>query len=167
MAKDKTLRPTDEAAVSQARDLIETAAFAALGVLDPVTSGPSVTRIAVAPAPDGSPVTLISSLSGHTAALRSDPRCSLLLGEPGAKGDPLTHPRLTLQCRAVFLDRDGAAHTEMRSHYLAARPKAKLYVDFADFQFVRFEITQGFMNGGFGKAYVFAASDLAPAHPAP
>ena len=56
-------------------------------------------RVAVATDAQGTPVTLVSDLSHHTRALRADPACSLLVGEPGEKGDPLTHPRLSLQGR--------------------------------------------------------------------
>jgi len=106
------------------------------------------------------PLTLISSLAFHTAALRADPRCSLLLGEPGERGDPLTHPRVTLACRADFLPRDGGDHARIRAHYLQTHPKATLYVDFADFSFVVFAVESAALNGGFGKAFRLTASDL-------
>ncbi len=105
-------------------------------------------------------MTLISNLSSHTAALKADPRCSLLVGEPGPKGDPLTHPRLTLDCEAEFLPRDTDAHAALREHYLKSHPKAALYVDFADFCFVRLHVNHALLNGGFGKAFKLSASDL-------
>jgi putative heme iron utilization protein len=120
-----------------------------------------VTRIAVVAGPDGTPVTLISDLSLHTRALRADPACSLLVGEPAAKGDPLTHPRLTIQARAEFVTRGGDEHHRLRSHYLERQPKAKLYMDFADFSLARLTPTAAFLNGGFGKAFVLTPEDLA------
>jgi putative heme iron utilization protein len=162
MAEPSPIRPTDDEARSLARALLNTASFGALGVRDPETGAPVVTRIAVATAADGVPLTLISELSQHTRALRADPVCSLLVGEPGPKGDPLTHPRLTVQARAVFIDRSGPAHAGLRDHYLAQQPKAKLYIDFGDFSLVRLEPTGGFLNGGFGKAFVLTPEDLAP-----
>jgi putative heme iron utilization protein len=60
------VRPTDDDARALARSLIEGARFGALGVTDPDTAHPMVTRIAVVPGPDGAPLTLISSLSSHT-----------------------------------------------------------------------------------------------------
>lgn len=161
MTKTSPIRPTDDEARTLARTLLETAAFGALGVRDPETGAPMVTRIAVATAPDGVPLTLISDLSQHTRALRADPVCSLLVGEPGPKGDPLTHPRLTLQARAVFTDRSGGDHAGLRDHYLAQQPKAKLYIDFGDFSLVRLEPTGALLNGGFGKAFVLTPEDLA------
>jgi putative heme iron utilization protein len=105
-------------------------------------------------------MTLVSDLSAHTRALKANPAASLLLGEPGAKGDPLTHPRLTVQATARFVDRASDEHATLRTHYLASHPKAKLYADFADFSFVVFEVKGANLNGGFGKAYDLTASDI-------
>ena len=102
-------------------------------------------------------LTLISTLSSHTAALAENPACSLLIGEPGAKGDPLTHPRLTLQARAEPADK-----AALRDHYLSLYPKATLYYDFGDFGLTRFAPVAGFLNGGFGKAYRLSPADLLP-----
>jgi putative heme iron utilization protein len=112
-----------------------------------------VTRVALSVEKDNVPVTLISDLSLHTKALRSGRSCSLLIGEPGDKGEPLTHPRVTLQCVPRFVTREDAGYDALREWYLARRPKAKLYADFADFNFVRFEVMDGLLNAGFGKAY--------------
>ncbi|MBF9048025.1 pyridoxamine 5-phosphate oxidase [Rhodobacterales bacterium LSUCC0031] len=155
-SKPDPIRPTDAEARSLARDLIAHARFAALGVIDPESGAPMVTRIALVPGPDGVPLTLISELSSHTAALRANPACSLLIGEPGAKGDPLTHPRLTLQARAEQADK-----AALKAHYLTHYPKAQLYYDFGDFGLVRFAPIAGLLNGGFGKAYRLTPADLA------
>ena len=160
MAEVNPIRDTDDEARALARRLIDEARFGALGVLDPATGAPVVTRIAIGTSPGGAPLTLISSLAFHTAALRADPRCSLLLGEPGERGDPLTHPRVTLACRADFLPRDEGDHARIRAHYLQTHPKATLYVDFADFSFVVFAVESAALNGGFGKAFRLTASDL-------
>ena len=154
------LRPTDDDARAQARDLIDTARFAALGVL--ADGVPMVSRVALATDACGTPVSLISDLALHTAALRATPACSLLLGEPGAKGDPLTHPRLTLQVRAEFIARDSADHPRLRARYLDLRPKSALYLDFADFNFVRFVPVAAMLNGGVGRAFHLTPADLAP-----
>ncbi len=158
--KPDPIRPTDDEARVLARSLLDNARFAALGVLDPDTGAPMVTRIALARGPDGAPLTLISDLSAHTRALRADPRASLLVGEPGPRGDPLTHPRLTLQGRVAFVDRAGPDHGGLRRTYLDQNPKAQLYIDFADFTLVRLDIAEAHLNGGFGKAYRLTAADL-------
>ena len=152
------IRDTDDAARTLARDLIAGARFGALGVIDPETGGPVVTRIALVPGPDGVLLTLVSDLSSHTGALRAHPTCSILIGEPEDKGDPLTHPRLTLMARAEPADKSA-----LRAHYLATYPKATLYFDFGDFRLLRLTPLSGLLNGGFGKAYKLAAEDLPPA----
>ena len=152
------IRPTDPDARALAQTLLAQARHAALGVL--TDGAPLVTRISFVRLPQGPAVTLVSDLSQHTQALRADPRCSVLVGEPGAKGDPLTHPRLTLQATAQFIAHGDDGFAVLRGPYLDAYPKAKLYIDFADFSFVRFEIEGAFLNGGFGKAFVLTAQDL-------
>lgn len=156
---DKTdpIRPTDDTARALARDLMTAARYGALGVIDPATGSPRVSRVAVGANGAGQPLILVSTLSEHTAALQADPACSLMVGEPGPKGDPLTHPRLTLQCRAETADK--AAE---RDGWLATHPKSALYIDFADFIFFRLAVTEALLNGGFGKAYRLRPGDLAP-----
>jgi heme oxygenase (biliverdin-IX-beta and delta-forming) len=153
------IRPTDHEARQIAQGLIRHARFGSLAVLDPDNGLPHVTRVAVGTNPNGIPLTLISDLSFHTKALRQNSTCSLLLGEPETKGDPLIHPRITLQCSTVFLLRDTLDHAKARTRYLAHQPKAKLYIDFADFNFVLFTIQSASLNGGFGKAYELTAKD--------
>lgn len=154
------IRETDDDARALAQSLLTSARIAGLGVIDPDTGGPMVTRVAVSLDRKRNPVSLVSQLSHHTRALQSDPRASLLLGEPAAKGDPLTHPRLTLMGQTAFVDRKSENHTDLRRTWLVDHPKSKLYVDFADFAFVRFRVTKAYLNGGFGAAFVLTAEDL-------
>ncbi|MCE8008413.1 pyridoxamine 5'-phosphate oxidase family protein [Aestuariivita sp.] len=153
------IRPTDDAARDLARRLMAQARFCALAVLDH-DGAPLTSRIAFGQGPGGAPITLISDLSTHTRALLRDPRCSLLVGEPGTKGDPLTHPRLTLQGTARIVARDTPDHDGMQRNWLEKHPKSRLYIGFADFRFARFTISSGFLNGGFGKAFDLTAQDL-------
>lgn len=150
------IRPTDDEARALARGLIAAARFGALGVIDPETGAPMVTRVAVGQ-DRGLPLLLISTLSAHTRAIEADPACSLLVGEPGPKGDPLTHPRLTLQGRALPADK-----AALRAGWLAAQPKSALYYDFADFRMLRVAVTAAFLNGGFGRAFRLTPEDLLP-----
>ncbi|WP_413869561.1 HugZ family protein [Albidovulum sp.] len=154
------IRPTDADARGIARALLTGARTAALGVLDPATGAPFVSRVAFGLGPAGVALTLVSDLAFHAGALRADPRVSLLLGEPGPKGDPLVHPRLTLAATARFVATDAPERAALREAWLGHHPKAALYVDFADFHFVRFEIASGHLNAGFGKAYALDANDL-------
>ncbi|MEL7115223.1 MAG: pyridoxamine 5'-phosphate oxidase family protein [Pseudomonadota bacterium] len=162
MPETSPFRETDDDARALARQLIDGATYAALAITDADEAVPSVTRIALATDPEGAPLSLISTLSSHTAALDRDPVCALLVGEPGPTGDPLTHPRITLHARADILARDSEDHPMLREYYLAQRPKAKLYIDFGDFRLVRFAVTTALLNGGFGKAFKLSADDLVP-----
>lgn len=152
--------PADAETRAQARALIDAARHAALAVLQPGGLSPSVSRIALATDAQGMPVSLISALAAHTAALETTPACALLIGEPGARGDPLTHPRLTLHCSAQMIARGTPGHDALRTRYLMLRPKAGLYVDFGDFRFVRFDVADGLLNAGFGKAVRLTGKDL-------
>lgn len=154
------IRQTDDAARALARDLIEKARFAALAVLDPDTGAPSVSRIALGTGPGGGIWTLVSGLSHHSKALRHDPRASLLVGEPEAKGDPLTHPRLSLSVRAHPVTPHDPGFVALRDRWLSDHPKSKLYIDLPDFFFVRFEVLSAALNGGFARAYRLTAADL-------
>ena len=159
------VNPTDDAARALARELLGAARFAALGVTDPDSGFPAVSRVALALDAEGVPVTLISDLAAHAKALAADPRAGLLVGEPGPKGDPLTHPRMSVFVLAEPVTRDAPDHAGLRSLWLSRHPKAKLYVDFGDFRFVRLRPAGAALNGGFGKAYRLTAEDLRPARP--
>lgn len=154
------IRPTDDEARALAQQLMHTTKYASLGFLDPDTNAPMVTRISCVPDPTGVPMSLVSDLSVHTQALRRNPACAILIGEPASKGDPLTHPRLSLQGTVDFIDHSQAEYQQLKPHYLKLYPKAKLYIDFADFSFLRLTITRGFLNGGFGKAFALTPQDL-------
>jgi putative heme iron utilization protein len=119
---------------------------------------PGINRIALGRDGGGVPLTLISSLAPHVAGLRAHPNCALMLGEPGQKGDPLTHPRVMIRAKAAFAVPSERA--DLRDLWLTSHPKAKLYIDFADFAFVRFWPVDGLLNAGFGKAFTLTALDI-------
>lgn len=153
------VRPADPDARTLAQSLLAGARHAALAVIDP-DGLPGISRIALGLTPEGQPLTLISALAPHWQALAANPACALMVGEPGGKGDPLTHPRLMLRATAEFVAQGSADHSLLRDHWLIGHPKAKLYVDFADFAFVRFTPVSALLNGGFGKAHRVAPEDL-------
>lgn len=150
-AKD-TFRETDEEARDLAHKLLTTAQHGALGVL--INGAPFVTRVALSTA-ENMITTLISDLAPHTQALRDTPQASLMIGEPG-RGDPLAHPRMTLQVTAQFIEKtEGEVE-----RYLKHQPKAALYIGFGDFHLVRLAPNAIHLNGGFGKAYRMSPNDL-------
>ncbi|WVT72266.1 HugZ family protein [Sinorhizobium chiapasense] len=158
--KPNVLRDTDDEARTLARTLLRGARSGSLAAIEPESGGfPFVSRVLVGTDVDGVPVILISRLSTHTQALLADNRASLLTGEPG-KGDPLAHPRLTVQCAAEQVARDSETHVRIRERFVRRHPKSKLYVDFPDFGFFRLKPLRASLNGGFGRAYVLTAEDL-------
>lgn len=153
------IRETDAEAIRLAKTLIRTARFGALAAIEPDTGAPLASRVGVATDADGTPLILVSQLSAHTKAILADPRCSLLVGEPG-KGDPLAHPRITLICRAARLEAGTPESERAERRYLNRNPKAKLYVGLGDFSFFRLEVERASLNGGFGKAYLLSRGDI-------
>jgi hypothetical protein len=153
------IRPTDEDARRLARQLARGARFGAIAVLEPETHHPFSSRVLIGTDVDGVPVMLSSMLALHTRAVLADPRCSLLVGEPG-KGDPLAWPRLTILANAERVKSDTESHSRIRDRFLRRHPKARLYVDFPDFSFFRLVPKSASLNGGFGKAYNIFGEDL-------
>lgn len=145
--------PVTPEARALALSLLEHATFAALATT--FEGHPMVTRVGCLWLPGQGMGMLVSDLSDHSQALAADPACALLVGEPGDKGDPLTHPRITLRGNARRIDK--AAH---RDAWLAARPKSKLYYDFTDFRLLAVPPDDALLNGGFGKAFRLTAADL-------
>ena len=151
------IRDTDAEALALARDLARET-LGAIGVLDPATGYPAVSRATVI-VRGGEPVLLVSDLSHHTKAMTADPRVSVLLGTPPDKGDPLAFPRVTVFGRAAKVARETDDHARLRGAWLAAHPKAALYIDFGDFAFWRIAVERASLNGGFGKAYELTADE--------
>ncbi len=164
LKKIDPIRETTQEARKQAKGLIRAARFGALATLDPQSGAPVATRVALATASDGAPLILVSSLTPHAGAMLADPRVSLLAGEPG-KGDPLAHPRVTVQCRARRLDRESEEGRHAARRYLNRHPKAKLYAGFGDFAYFRLEPVNAALNGGFGKAFRMEAADVLTTSP--
>ena len=148
------INPTNDDARQLAQDLLQNTRFAALAVTHPDHNTPYVARVAML-WHDGALLTLISTLSLHTKALAANPACAALIGEPGDKGDPLTHPRMTLICTAHEVDKSAR-----KTAWLAAIPKAQLYYDFSDLKMYALVVSEAHLNGGFGKAFNLGAGDL-------
>lgn len=147
-------QPADFDPLALGKNLLRTVRAGALGTLDPATGFPFTSLTSVATDIDGTPIILISRLATHTQNLLNDQRASLLLAQ-GGKGDPLAHPRLTLQVRAERSD-----EPRLRRRFLARHPKAELYADFPDFGFFRLETLTLHLNGGFARAFDGDAAPL-------
>jgi heme iron utilization protein len=153
------IQPADDAARALAKTLLALD-HAALAWISPDTGAPGISRIAFARDPAVGPLTLISGLAAHYPALRANRACAVMLGEVGAKGDPLTHPRLMFDARAEFVAPDDPGRPALRDRWLQRAPKSAVYLDLPDFVFVRLVPQAALLNGGFGKAHRLLPEDL-------
>ncbi|MEK1889113.1 MAG: DUF2470 domain-containing protein [Phyllobacterium sp.] len=163
--KQDVLQENDEGAIRLVRTLLRSARHAAIATLAPNSGAPIATRVGLSTDHDGTPIILASALAAHTPALLADPRCSLLVGEPG-KGDPLAHPRMTISAKSRQIARGTPEHARIEWRYLSHLPKAKLYAGLGDFSFFRLEPENARLNAGFGRAYQLAASEWLSLNPA-
>lgn len=157
--RKETVRETDDEAIRLGRTLVRLARHGALAVLDATSGAPLASRVAVATDHDGAPIILVSALAAHTSGLLANATCSLLLGDPG-KGDPLAHPRISIACEALRIERDDPRHERIARRFLSRNPKARLYADFPDFAYFRLEPRAASLNGGFARAYVLTREQL-------
>ena len=134
-------------AVADAKRLMRIARTGALATLDPASGAPLTTLVGVASDDGGAPLFLMSTLARHTSHLAADPRASLLLTGAPERGDPLNHPRITLGGRM-----ERATGDRVRVRYPQRNPKAKLYVDFADFSFFRLAPNRSTLTGASVRA---------------
>ncbi len=153
------VQPADAEALALAQSLM-TLGHAALAWTDPDTGTPGISRISFARDPEAGLLTLVSGLAPHFRALRDRPDCALMLGEVGAKGDPLTHPRLMIRARAAFVAPGDPARPAIRARWLDRSPKATVYIDLPDFAFVRLTPVSALLNGGFARAHHIDPADL-------
>ncbi len=100
-------------AVADAKRLMRLSRTVALATLDPGSGAPLATLVGVASDFDGAPLSLMSTLARHTRHLPSNPRASVQLAEDPERGDPLNHPRITLNGRM-----ERAAVPGARARYL-------------------------------------------------
>jgi len=145
--------------LAAAKVLLRVTRSGTLATIDRNTGHPFASLVNVATDSDGAPLILISRLSTHTANLEVDGRASLLLAASG-KGDPLTHPRLTLLGAFVQVARDSHDEPRLRRRFLARHPKSELYAGFADFSFWRLDAVSAHLNGGFARAADLKATDV-------
>jgi heme iron utilization protein len=115
--------------------------------------------------PIGRPIFLISNMAMHTQNLKSDPRCSLFIGQTVADGDPLGAARATLIGNAEPVgDLETAS---VREVYLGRHENSRYWVDFSDFCFFRLQLVDLYYVGGFGVMGWVEARDYEGAVPDP
>ncbi|MFT4149200.1 MAG: pyridoxamine 5'-phosphate oxidase family protein [Paracoccaceae bacterium] len=157
MSRPNPFNPPDDTARALVRELMAKG-HAALAVIDE-TGTPAISRVAFGRDAAGVPLILISGLAAHTGALRANADCAFMLGDPGPKGDPMTSPRLMVKARAEFAAGPDE-HSVLRAAWLAANPKATVYIDLPDFSFCRLHPVSAVLNAGFGRAFRLTPADL-------
>jgi heme iron utilization protein len=113
----------------------------------------------------GRPIFLISNMATHTQNLKSDPRCSLFVGQGGSDGDLLGAARATLIGHAEPVPEQDAA--SVREQYLARHENSRYWVNFTDFSFFRLQPIDLYYVGGFGVMGWVEAGDYEHAAPDP
>lgn len=162
-APDRTL-PVDSEARALAWELLAGARHAVLGVTDPESGAPMLSRIALQADAETGPVAILAGLAAHTAALAAQPLAGLLIAGPeGARGSAMAQPRLSLQVHAHPLAPDDPRVAGLAARWRARDPKAAIYLGLPDFRFWRMEMRSGLLNGGFGRATRLTAADLTAA----
>jgi heme iron utilization protein len=96
----------------------------------------------------GRPIFLISNMAMHTQNLKTDPRCSLFVGQAGVDGDALGAARATLIGNAEAVSENDVA--DARERYLVRHENSRYWVDFSDFSFYRLQPIDLYYVGGFG-----------------
>ena len=109
----------------------------------------------------GRPIFLISNMAMHTQNLRSDPHCSLFIGQTAADGDVLGAARATIVGNAEPVPQADLA--QVRELYLARHENSRYWVNFADFHFFRLEPVDLYYVGGFGVMGWVASGDYSQA----
>lgn len=137
------------------RAIIRRSLKASLATIHRDTGFPYASLATVATLPDGSPVTLISTLAEHTKNLEKDPRASLLFDETGGLADPLEGARVSVSGIMEKVS-DPAA----RARFLSRHPTAEMYADFTDFAFYALRIEGAHFVGGFGRITDILAQKL-------
>lgn len=108
---------------------------------------------------------LVSALSPHTAALRADARCAVMVHASPQPDDARSNHalvRLSLRCTARFVSRDEGRDEGVEAMYRARFPVAETLLGLGDFHWVELTPVDGagrFVQG-FGRAYTVGGADL-------
>ncbi|MBK6852709.1 MAG: pyridoxamine 5'-phosphate oxidase family protein [Burkholderiales bacterium] len=142
------------------RQLLATQPVAALATLH--RGEPAVSMVPFVLPPGGAQVIIhVSGLATHTADMLAHPRVSLLLvDEARADVSAQARARVSLQCDAQVLPREGAAYEQARADYLARFPDSAVTFELGDFRVVLLRPVAARLVAGFGRAYSLVGEQL-------
>lgn len=139
------------------------AVLSTLSVHDGIVGFPFGSTVPYALTPEGSPILLLSGLAEHTRNLLANPRASLLVQEPGPRGEPQTEWRITLVGTLERVSDPGARRDELMERYRLKVPGSAAFAGLPDFHPWVLRIQRIRFIAGFGRIHWVEPSDLAPA----
>lgn len=147
MKKELPLIPSSNEIGFEARKILRNSTSVVIGTTDRDEGYAYTSFCAIAPTLIGEAVFLWSDLSDHRQNVLADPRISILCEQASHRTNPQAGARVTLVGTVEVTD-DAA----LKDVFLQKHPSAKLYADFADFNFFKFKLEKAHYVGGFGKA---------------
>ena len=103
----------------------------------------------------------VSALATHTRDMQAHARVGVLVtGEVDQASSPQALPRVSLQCDAAQLPREGADYEAAKAHYLARFPDAQQMFELGDFSIFALRPVSARLVAGFGRAYSLVGEAL-------
>lgn len=103
----------------------------------------------------------VSALATHTRDMQEHARVGVLVtGDVDQATSPQALPRVSLQCDAAQLPREGAAYERAKAHYLARFPDAAQMFELGDFSIFTLRPVSARLVAGFGRAYSLVGDAL-------
>lgn len=104
----------------------------------------------------------VSALATHTRDLQQHPRVGLLVLADAQEGvPPQARPRVSLQCNAVQLPREGSSYEAAKAAYLTRFAEAAVTFELADFSIVTLQPVSARLVAGFARAHSLVGEPLA------
>jgi heme iron utilization protein len=103
----------------------------------------------------------VSALATHTRDMQEHPRVSILVtADTAGPWPPQAVPRVSLQCDAAALPREGADYEAAKAHYLARFAEAAQMFELGDFSIFTLAPVSARLVAGFGRAYSLVGDAL-------
>lgn len=116
----------------------------------------------VLPAGDTALLIHVSALATHTGDMLEHPRVgALVTADTGGPWPPQALPRVSLQCDAAPLPREGADYERAKAHYLARFPDSAQMFELGDFSIFTLAPVSARLVAGFGRAHSLVGDALA------
>lgn len=104
----------------------------------------------------------VSALATHTRDMLEHPRVGVLVtADTAGPWPPQALPRVSLQCDAAALAREGADYERAKAHYLARFADAAQMFELGDFSIFTLTPVSARLVAGFGRAHSLVGEALA------